>query len=382
MRKIAFSLLTIGLILSSIWVGLSINYIEESKTSETLYISNKIDPPIEIYDNNDLLSYNFSGSGTEEDPYRIEYLNIITSNNYGIVVQNITKYILIQNNNVNALFGAIRIYNTSPGTTIINNNTCIGEELGIFVAKSPQIKILNNTCSDSHHGININDSPYSLIENNTLTKNHVGIRVENNVPFSKIINNHIIKNYDGMWITNSRNTLFKNNIIRNNVIGFFLDSTNEEFASLNCVIRNNLFENNTSYALILSAFMEQSFTRQNLVYHNSFVNNNPNGQSQAKDVGSHNRWYNESLKEGNYWSDWLGILPYNIGGSANTVDMYPLEAPLHSTITKIPTFFIGRVVLVIALSIGIPVLLAISILIVKKFKKRKLEKMEKMNEKG
>jgi len=382
MRKIAFSLLTIGLILSSIWVGLSINYIEESKSSETLYISNKIDPPIEIYDNNDLLSYNFSGSGTEEDPYRIEYLNIITSNNYGIVVQNITKYILIQNNNVNALFGAIRIYNTSPGTIIITNNTCIGEELGIFVTNSPQIKILNNTCSDSHHGININDSPYSLIENNTLTKNHVGIRVENNVPFSKIINNHIIKNYDGMWITNSRNTLFKNNIIRNNVIGFFLDSTNEEFASLNCVIRNNLFENNTSYALILSAFMEQSFTRQNLVYHNSFVNNNPNGQSQAKDVGSHNRWYNESLKEGNYWSDWLGILPYNIGGSANTVDMYPLEAPLHSTITKIPTFFIGRVVLVIALSIGIPILLAISILIVKKFKKRKLEKMEKMNEKG
>ncbi|TET58987.1 MAG: hypothetical protein E3J52_07100 [Promethearchaeota archaeon] len=382
MRKIAFSLLTIGLILSSIWVGLSINYIEESKSSETLYISNKIDPPIEIYDNNDLLSYNFSGSGTEEDPYRIENLNIITSNNYGIVVQNITKYILIQNNNVNALFGAIRIFNTGPDTIIITNNTCIGGELGIFVVISPRIKILNNTCTDSYDGININDSPYSLIENNTLTKNHVGIRVENNVPFSKIINNHITKNYDGMWITNSRNTLFKNNIIRNNVIGFFLDSTNEEFASLNCVIRNNLFENNTSYALILSAFMEQSFTRQNLVYHNSFVNNNPNGQSQAKDVGSHNRWYNESLKEGNYWSDWLGILPYNIGGSANTVDMYPLEAPLHSTITKIPTFFIGRVVLVIALSIGIPVLLAISILIVKKFKKRKLEKMEKMNEKG
>ena len=49
--------------------------------------------------------------------------------------------------------------------------------------------------------------------------------------------------------------------------------------------------------------------------------------------------------------------------------MYPLEAPLHSTITKIPTFFKGRIILVIALSIGIPVLLAISILIVKKFKK-------------
>ena len=369
MKKIAFSLLIIGLILSSFWVGLSTKYNEESIHSKSLSISNKIDPPIEIYNNNDLLSYNFSGSGTEEDPYRIEYLNIITSNNYGIVVQNITKYILIQNNNVYALFGAIRIYNTSLGTITITNNTCIGEELGIFVANSPGIKILNNTVSDSHHGININDSPYSLIENNTLTKNHVGIRVHINVSFSKISNNHIIKNYDGIWITNSRNTLFKNNIIRNNVNGFLLDSINEEFASQNCVIRNNLFENNTSFALIFTAFLEQSFTRQNLVFLNSFVNNNPNGQSQAKDVGRHNRWYNESLKEGNYWSDWLGILPYSIGGSAKTEDMYPLEAPFNSIVTKIPTFFKGRIALVISLSIGIPILLAISILIVKKFKK-------------
>ncbi|KKL23110.1 hypothetical protein LCGC14_2428650, partial [marine sediment metagenome] len=77
MKKIAFSLLIIGLILSSFWVGLSTKYNEESIHSKSLSISNKIDPPIEIYNNNDLLSYNFSGSGTEEDPYRIEYLNII-----------------------------------------------------------------------------------------------------------------------------------------------------------------------------------------------------------------------------------------------------------------------------------------------------------------
>ncbi len=286
MRKSLFSLIIIGLIFTSICFGLSLNYIEEHPRNKALFLSNIIDSPIEIYDNDDLLSYNFSGSGTEEDPYRIEYLNIITSNNYGIVVQNITKYILIQNNNVNPHFGSIRIYNTNSGTIIINNNTFIGGELGIFVANSPYIKILNNTCSDSYDGININDSPYSLIENNTLTKNYVGIRVENNVSFSKIINNHIRNNYDGVWITNSRNILFENNIIRNNVNGFLLDSTNEEFASQNCVIRNNLFENNTAFALIITAFLEQSFTRQNLVYHNSFVNNNPNGQSQAKDVGS------------------------------------------------------------------------------------------------
>ncbi|MFW9897493.1 MAG: nitrous oxide reductase family maturation protein NosD [Candidatus Thorarchaeota archaeon] len=356
---------------------------EESKNGEILYISNINDSPIEIFNDNDFLSYNFSGSGTQEDPYRIENLNIVTTNNYGIVVQNITKYILIQNNMfTDAFWGAIRIDNTSSGTIIIINNTCIGGDLGIIVSNSPQIKILNNTCSDSYNGININDSPHSLIENNTLTKNHVGIRVEHNIASSKISNNHIINNFDGVWITNSRSIIFRNNIIRNNVNGFLLDSINEEYASQNCVISNNLFENNTSFALILTAFLEQGFTRQNLVYHNSFVNNNPKGQSQAKDVGSHNKWYNESLREGNYWSDWLGFFPYDIAGSANTKDMYPLEAPLHSIITKVPTFFIGRVALVISLSIGIPVLLAISILIVKKFKKRNLERMERRNEIG
>jgi len=381
MKKILFSLLIIGLVFFPIWFNISFNYTEENIHNKVLYLSNKIDSPIEIYNNNDLLSYNFSGIGTEEDPYRIEHLNIITTNYYGIMVQNITKFLLIQNNNVSANFNAIRIFNTSPGTIIIKNNTCIAEDLGIFVAKSPSIKILNNNCSNSYDGININDSPYSLVEGNTLRKNHVGIRVEINVSYSKIINNHIINNYDGIWVTNSRNTLFENNIIRNNVNGFFLDSINEEFASQNCVIRNNLFENNTSFALIFTAFMEQSFTRQNLVYHNDFVNNNPDGGSQAKDNGIHNKWYNESLKEGNYWSDWRGnFLPYQIDGSANAKDMYPLQAPLHSPIIKNPTS-IKVIIISVSLIIGIVCLLAITILIIKGLKKKKLDQLVKKKKK-
>lgn len=376
MKAFLKSVLAIILLVSSISliqvsISLEQNNTEHDSHSINSTVLLKVESPIEILSDKDFLSYSFPGNGSKADPFRIENLEIVTSNTYGILVQNTTKNILIQNNKIMALAGAIRILNTSLGTVIINNNTCSSEGLGIFVSVSPFIRIVNNTCNNSYDGININDSPYSLIESNTLKKNHVGIRIEHNIPYSKIVNNDIINNYDGIWITNSRNMLFKDNLIRNNVNGFLLDSTDSEFGSRNCVIRNNLFENNTSYALILTALFEQIFTIQNRIYHNSFVNNNPNGYSQAKDVCYQNEWFNESLKEGNYWSNWWGFFPYNIDGSANAKDMYPLEAPLHSTITKLPLIFIGRFILIISLSIGIPLLLSICIIIVKKFKKQK-----------
>ncbi|MFX1365806.1 MAG: nitrous oxide reductase family maturation protein NosD [Promethearchaeota archaeon] len=383
MRKIVFSLMIISLIFSSTWFMLSMSYVKSSTRSKLIFISDPIDPPIEISSDNDFLLYNFPGLGTEEDPYRLENLNIITSHSYGIIVQNITKCILIQNNKITTSYRCIGIFHTSPGTVIIANNTCIGPEfelyqLGIFVGDSPYIKILNNTCSNFYNGIDINDSPHSLIENNVFSKNHAGIRIENRVHYSKIISNLIVNNLDGMYITNSREILFENNIVRNNVVGLLLDSTNDEYPSQNCVIRNNLFENNTSFALVFSGFMGQDFTHENLVYHNSFVNNNPKGDSQAKDGGNNNRWYNESLKEGNYWSDWGGLLPYDIDGSTNAIDMYPLETPLHSTLTKIPIFFIGRIILVL-LGIGIEAILVICILIFERFKKKRRNLIESIN---
>ena len=56
MRKFLFSLIFIGLTFTSIWFNLSSNYTEESIHNKALYISNKIDSPIEIYDNDDLLA--------------------------------------------------------------------------------------------------------------------------------------------------------------------------------------------------------------------------------------------------------------------------------------------------------------------------------------
>ncbi|MCE7739771.1 MAG: hypothetical protein KAU62_08660 [Candidatus Heimdallarchaeota archaeon] len=69
----------------------------------------------------------------------------------------------------------------------------------------------------------------------------------------------------------------------------------------NSVFIGNYIANNSLYGLLLN-----KYSSNNSVYHNSFIGNNPGGTSQARDNGEQgsNIWYNQELKEGNYWSEW------------------------------------------------------------------------------
>ena len=63
----------------------------------------------------------------------------------------------------------------------------------------------------------------------------------------------------------------------------------------------------------------------NAIHHNSFFANGQNNlkNSQACDNGTYNLWYDETLLEGNYWSDYSGTGSYLISGSAAASDPYP-----------------------------------------------------------
>lgn len=329
---------------------------------------------IEILSDNDFVSLNLTGSGTKDDPYLIENLSISTYDLHGIRVENVTKSFKITNCVISASFTVIRIFNCSSEMIIISNNTCIGtssHSVGIFVADAPHIRLVSNTCRNAYSGIDLNDSPYSLIKSNILEENLIGIRVENNASYSKFIQNQCKNNYDGFHIANTENALFLNNLIYNNHNGFFLTSTNREFGSKHCLITNNLFENNAGYAIILTAFLDQDFTQNNEIYQNSFINNKQNQGSQSKDNGI-NKWYNESLKAGNYWTNWLGFGPYKIDGDGGSQDLYPLEHPLHKTHTTIPLIFVGRLWLIIGLAVFIPIIF-VSLIWIYLRKKRKLK---------
>ncbi|MFX1374222.1 MAG: NosD domain-containing protein [Promethearchaeota archaeon] len=332
--------------------------------SEILPSIDSSDCVIYISSDQDLIDFSFPGSGSENNPYRLENLSISTSKDYGIYLENTTKYVLIQNCTIYAHYRAINIYNTAENTITIKNNTLTSDNyFGMFIAKSPYINILKNIIHNCYHAIEFNDCPYALIANNTLFDNVCCIRVEYSSSYSRILENNISNNYEVIKLENSGgHFLIKDNIIINNNFGIALFRITGPYYPDYCSIIHNLIKGTEWYGLVIES-------NYNTIFHNTFVNNNLEGKSQAKDIGSYNIWYNESLNEGNYWSDWLGFDVYHIDGSAKSNDPYPSQFPFHTTNISTPKNSMGIVILTLTLGFGCLSLVVISFWIVEKMKK-------------
>ena len=61
------------------------------------------------------------------------------------------------------------------------------------------------------------------------------------------------------------------------------------------------------------------------------------GKSQAFDEGDENLWYNPTTLEGNFWSDHENG-NYEIDGSSNSFDKYPLSDKIDEEYTVIANF--------------------------------------------
>ena len=71
--------------------------------------------------------YDFSGDGSENNPYLIEDLEISTTHTYGIFITNTKKFYTIRNCSIDAENSAIYIKNSADRTcTIINNHLLQG----------------------------------------------------------------------------------------------------------------------------------------------------------------------------------------------------------------------------------------------------------------
>jgi len=112
------------------------------------------------------------------------------------------------------------------------------------------------------------------------------------------------------------------------------------------MIEGNEILDNTGYGLSING------GSQNMIWNNTFYHNNGAGDvydpshvqaHESGTIGNSSNFWN-STDRGNYWSDWTGPdvippfgivdLPYNISGSVNAKDYYPLTTPQ----TPIPEF--------------------------------------------
>lgn len=230
---------------------------------------------------------------------------------YGMSLSEVAAH-TIENNTVNGR--PIRYYKNTHDVTIpcdtgqvilANCTTCIIQNLNfsdlgypIQLCYSSFNQIMHNLLANNVVGINLLASPYNQINRNTITGNIVGISVASQSDNNSIYENDITTNDYGI-IT-------------------------EMFLGL-------------SLKLCAGGGESPPPSTNNTIYWNNFIENS----YQAYD-SYNNTWYNKTIDEGNYWSDFDepnegawdnnsdGIIdsPYNIPGGKNQ-DLFPLMFPVN-----------------------------------------------------
>jgi parallel beta-helix repeat protein len=237
---------------------------------------------------------------------------------------------------------------------------------GIHIASSNNIICNNTISSNKGHGIGIysgNNKIYSNIlssngwagvgiyaggnniYSNDIQNNGYGFRLfqaGGNIIYSNIIENN---GYGFYHYASSSNTIYSNIISSNSADAFYIwnsggneisrneiSGSNRGFeiwiySGGNSIYENNITNNNKGVYIYYPSYASSN----NLFYHNNFIENTENNTWDE----CTNNWYNETLREGNYYDDYegmdadkdgIGDTPYNISGGDNQ-DLYPLMEP-------------------------------------------------------
>jgi parallel beta-helix repeat protein len=297
--------------------------------------------PITISSDSEFASQGFNGSGTVTDPYQIEGLNITSSNSVLIVIRHTTAYFTLKNNILNGIAQAslgISLFNVANGT-IENNLIFNHESIGIVLDLASYNIITNNTLTNNLNGIKLGpgiEGPrgYNTVTNNAIINNRLNGIISDGSRNNILSNNIVTGNQQGgIWLSGSDESTLSANIISNNSLqGIFLSSSSASTISNNTVLNNgyagveivgsqqitissNTISNNGNEGLFLSDSSDSNVlnntvstnsgygihlddTTQNVIISgNNFLGNNPEGESQAHDVGQGN------IFEANYWDD-------------------------------------------------------------------------------
>ena len=240
--------------------------------------------------------------------------NTCSNNRWGIWLQDSGGSTVTNNTCTNNYWCGISLYESSGSSTVVNNICSNNYGYGIYLYSSISSTVTNNTCTNNDwEGIWLVSSGSSTIAKNTCNKNMNGIWISVSSGATLVNNTCTDNSYDGIYLDDSFGSTLTNNTCNSNQrFGTILNSSDS------CLIIYNNFQETGEYGI----YVESS--SNNIFHHNNFIDNNLGGTSQAYDDGTNNVWYDTSMNEGNYWSDWSGIGSYLIDAE-HFVDPYPLD---------------------------------------------------------
>jgi parallel beta-helix repeat protein len=309
------------------------------------------DPILILYDSN-FTDYGFAGTGLANDPYIIEDLRINTTTSNGIEINGTTKHFIIRNCHIETDGKGILIRYAGNGTVVVENNHMVGNDADAIVVSYTDYSIIaNNTGVGDHTGVRINVSNNPLVYNNSfLGGNPSGYITASGTHLSNVNNAEVYNNtFDdfnrGIYVLDGYNCVIINNTCLNTKeYGAIYLSYTEQSHVINNTVTNSIVydgirlwessENEITYNTISDCddygINLQFGSRNNTIYHNNLYDNHI-GSSQGYDSSAlnNNTWYNEILKEGNFWNDYTSPGVYVISGSSGTYDYFPLNNPIY-----------------------------------------------------
>ncbi len=235
-----------------------------------------------------------SGSGTWNNPYRIENVTINGKNSINcIYIRDSDVYFKIKNctlYNSSTTTAGLKFYNVTNGILLFNN--CSNNKgSGIYMYKSHNFTISDNLIeSNGHEGLYLYQSDFNAIINNTVSNNEeegINMYYSDNIT---IINNTANYNeIDGISVSSGHNIVISyNNAHYNSEDGIYLSSTQDSenkiefntatkngYAGIhlsNCVysyITGNFANNNGKYGIKLSS-TDHALITQNTANQNNY----------------------------------------------------------------------------------------------------------------
>ncbi len=226
--------------------------------------------PIAIDGNDDFANWDFSGSGTQADPYIIEGLNI-TADGYCISISATSVFFIIRDCYFESgqYSSAIQLNQVDFGR--VERCKIVHSDDGLRLVQSSDCTIDNITAYGCSKGVYLYQSHRISISNSTIFRNRYGIDV---------------------------------------------------YGSGNCSVVGCKIYRNTLRGVSLDASTDNCSIYANDLGWNGELESGPQERN-AEDFGQDNLW-DDNVSTGNYWTDYSGNGPYEIEQEpVNSTDRYP-----------------------------------------------------------